>query len=64
MTKNLLAVAAVVLSLAVPGAVTFAKDAAPAAIPAVDAVPAAATVKKKGKRAKHKAAMEQAAPAK
>ncbi|MFN0314968.1 MAG: hypothetical protein ACKVQA_08020 [Burkholderiales bacterium] len=54
MTKNLLAVTAIMFSLAIPGTVTFAKDAAPAATPVADAPAADAAKTKKAKRAKKK----------
>lgn len=55
MTKNLLTVAALALSLAVPAAVTFAADPAESTPPA--------TAKKVKKTMKKKAAAAQAAPA-
>ena len=65
MTKKLFVISAIMFSLAVPGAVTFAKDTAPAATAAADAGTTTDTAKskKKTKRVKKKA-LGQEAPAK
>ena len=65
MTKKLFVISAIMLSLAVPGAVTFAKDTAPAATAATDAGTTADTAKSK-KKMRHikKKAHGQDAPAK